>query len=611
MEATNQAEEEQKYEFEELPGVTSIYGAYIGIDPASVTITAGVAVKGLKWIWRGWRATSLVSSAVQHYQSLGAPQGTSVTMSRDHALHTYTIDTLQVMLGAEYFWATRTQVQQAHIAHVINTAISSGGAVTLSEADLERIGIHELNAIIEQRPNFMTLDTQNLPSRVIGSDGFIELLVSQGFLEAAAFTINNYAANNQMRYTHLMIISYRSEFIPALGTTLSPKPSLALVRSQYFECRRTFDLKSPSEIIGEQVWIGGPQTVWDIGYVVGPVRRLHYRGAFVDNHQLYFEPPFTAGFKYPFAGYTSWDLAQLIPGAGSMHLHDQLLFAIESVNYYTLSNIRHIGMGLITPFPIEIGIPSTNMRTSVFIPDITADFTEGNISLFDQTQAHIWERSIPYTGASSITWEGVLDPPYDMPGDATYRQWLESLEARLAIAMSGLGLANMAIDGILERLDRQEAGVGNLEREFERLQERQEQQAIEQERAIDRGIDRVIEGQRAQELLEGILNTLNNLGQIIIGDFSTINFDAFMNADGLTSRFPFSLPWDFQYVLESLSAPAEAPRFYFDWRGTAYSEVGVVVVDLSEFQIIASTVRFILSLLFTISLIFVSIKIIK
>jgi len=608
---------------------------YIDIDPHAITITTATAVKGIKWIWRAWRATSLVTSGVQHYQNLTGNLDTSVSMARDHvAGDTYTIDTLQVMLGAEQFWETRSPVQQARLAHVINTALLNGGAVTLSYRDLEFLGIHELDAMIAQRPNFMTVGTDHLPRRVFGSAGFIALLESHGFLEAAAFTVNNYAANNLHRYTDLMIIHFDSRFFPALGATLTPKPAFALVRSRHFQDVWTGEVRTAEQTVGRSVWIGQPGNFLDgVGLIVGPMRNIDYQRAMFD-HFLYYDTPFQAGFKYPFRDFDVWDYRDILPRPIWDELWSSLRFTVSAINYYSISNIVHSDIGLVTPFPIELGIPTTNVRTSIFIPDISADFVEGKINIFDNTKAHVFERSLPYTGQSTIDWGD--DGPIDLPGDSTYREWLERLEERLALVHGGLGVANAAIDAILENLGLKGLTIDRLADGFELLQEQQRQQALdqealkgrvgdiedfqereyqrarEQERAINQGLDRVVEGQRTQQgLLEGINTRLDDMGHAIIGDFSTINFNSFMDSGGLIERFPFSLPWDFEYVLGSLRAPPEPPRFYFDWRGTFFGEVGLVVVDLAEFQVIASTIRFILSFLFTITLIYMSIKIIK
>lgn len=65
----------------------------------------------------------------------------------------------------------------------------------------------------------------------------------------------------------------------------------------------------------------------------------------------------------------------------------------------------------------------------------------------------------------------------------------------------------------------------------------------------------------------------------------------------LTSRFPFSIPWDFFRAVQLLAAPAKAPYFEVDFMEPLADEVGgwqgstTVVLDFSEYAIIGQISR--------------------
>ena len=65
----------------------------------------------------------------------------------------------------------------------------------------------------------------------------------------------------------------------------------------------------------------------------------------------------------------------------------------------------------------------------------------------------------------------------------------------------------------------------------------------------------------------------------------------------LTSRFPFSIPWDFFRAVQLLAVPAKAPYFEVDFMEPLADEVGgwqgstTVVLDFSEYAIIGQISR--------------------
>ena len=65
----------------------------------------------------------------------------------------------------------------------------------------------------------------------------------------------------------------------------------------------------------------------------------------------------------------------------------------------------------------------------------------------------------------------------------------------------------------------------------------------------------------------------------------------------LTSRFPFSIPWDFFRAVQLLAAPAKAPRFEVDFMQPIEHRVGQwqgetkIVLDFAEYAIIGQVCR--------------------
>lgn len=76
-------------------------------------------------------------------------------------------------------------------------------------------------------------------------------------------------------------------------------------------------------------------------------------------------------------------------------------------------------------------------------------------------------------------------------------------------------------------------------------------------------------------------------------------------ANNLSTKFPFSIPFDLYHAVKILSAPPEAPKFTLHFGKTSY------VMDMAMFDPVATVVRWGLSLLFIISLIILTGRVIK
>lgn len=82
----------------------------------------------------------------------------------------------------------------------------------------------------------------------------------------------------------------------------------------------------------------------------------------------------------------------------------------------------------------------------------------------------------------------------------------------------------------------------------------------------------------------GEITDVDNLGLPVLGQ-------------ALTSRFPFSIPWDFFRAVQLLAAPAKAPYFEVDFMEPLADDVGgwqgdtTVILDFSEYAIIGQISR--------------------
>lgn len=79
----------------------------------------------------------------------------------------------------------------------------------------------------------------------------------------------------------------------------------------------------------------------------------------------------------------------------------------------------------------------------------------------------------------------------------------------------------------------------------------------------------------------------------------------------ITTKFPFSIPWDLYRAVNILVAPAQAPKWELPLHFDMLNVNTTLMIDLSQFDGIAALLRWGLSLLFLISLIILSSTIIR
>jgi len=141
---------------------------------------------------------------------------------------------------------------------------------------------------------------------------------------------------------------------------------------------------------------------------------------------------------------------------------------------------------------------------------------------------------------------------------------------------------------------------------LDRLTALEEGQSI----ALDVGATQSME---IQEILQGILDAIlaGNLAasaEVVAEAVEPVDppAETLPDVDGLglpalgaalTSRFPFSIPWDVYKGISLLAAPAKAPYFEVDFMAPIADEVGgwkgstKIVLDFSEFEIIGQVCR--------------------
>ena len=93
-----------------------------------------------------------------------------------------------------------------------------------------------------------------------------------------------------------------------------------------------------------------------------------------------------------------------------------------------------------------------------------------------------------------------------------------------------------------------------------------------------------VAGEAVVDLPAGEITDVDNLGLPALGQ-------------ALTSRFPFSIPWDFFRAVQLLAAPAKVPYFEVDFMKPLADEVGgwkgdtTVILDFAEYAIIGQVCR--------------------
>jgi hypothetical protein len=124
-----------------------------------------------------------------------------------------------------------------------------------------------------------------------------------------------------------------------------------------------------------------------------------------------------------------------------------------------------------------------------------------------------------------------------------------------------------------------------------------------------------------KELNRQVGNLPGAIAGQVVGD-GNINFNT---PSGITTVFPFSIPFSFSRAVMGLRAPPQAPRFEADFSGTIFDtrtltqEYGmdgkgenfVWVLDMADFESVAAVIRWTVWISFFIGLMFVTNKVIR
>ncbi len=115
-------------------------------------------------------------------------------------------------------------------------------------------------------------------------------------------------------------------------------------------------------------------------------------------------------------------------------------------------------------------------------------------------------------------------------------------------------------------------------------------------------LDMVLQGVLDDVLAGELTATMEAAGEAVVDppaeeitDVDNLGLPAL--GEALTSRFPFSIPWDFFRAIKLLAAPAKAPYFEVDFMEPLADDVGgwqgdtTVILDFSEYAIIGQISR--------------------
>lgn len=115
-------------------------------------------------------------------------------------------------------------------------------------------------------------------------------------------------------------------------------------------------------------------------------------------------------------------------------------------------------------------------------------------------------------------------------------------------------------------------------------------------------LDLVLQGVLEDVLTGELTSTMDVAGEAVVdppaGEITDVdNLGLPALGQALTSRFPFSIPWDFFRAVQLLAAPAKAPYFEVDFMKPLADEVGgwkgdtTVILDFAEYAIIGQVCR--------------------
>jgi len=623
-------------------------------------ITVGIA-KLIYWIGKGWKA---YNTATYVNIALGA----GGVASGIYLYNAWEVDSTGFQRDINIFLNGATQSQLDDLEFLYNHAMTNNGQLSLSANDLQRLGIDALIPTINANTQLIT---HHLPTSHLGNEGLRSALAAAG---ASVNNVNNSIQalsqlqlnpNQQTRY-YLMIATWGS--VPfTLSANTSNNLGFGNTATQILLGRQ------PSIIFLTVPMIAGPTNS------MGGSHAFAVGNSFSQSNLSHSTGPRTIGASTSRNGVNTNNATSITFGVRTINgvtLED--LGFNDTLNIGTVTSIQHpitslefhrihlnaYFEGTVIPAPISVGIPRTNAGSGIIIPDITADF--GTRPLFP---SGIFQNpSLPLDLPNTFPNEGITSPDLSainlrldllettvgilqnenvilrnemnnafltlhnsvnggfaaLQGNVLgINEGIEGLNNRIGDLELGIGNVNTGIQGLNNRIGGLETGIGNINTGI---------QGIGTDIA---GVNQGIQGidQRIGNLegtltggLAGVTSAINTLpatiSTAVVGDFSKINFNAFFDAGLLmTDRFPFSIPWDFQNLINVLNVAPRPPVFEFDFNGTIfegfdfrldlYEMSSTIIFGNATVYMLVNTIRHILSAFFANALIILTMKIFK
>ncbi len=334
-----------------------------------------------------------------------------------------------------------------------------------------------------------------------------------------------------------------------------------------------------------QDWLG---SVWDLAVIAG---------------KLVMGRPLTDEF----AGFAQWVAGKYVVQVGenavyndkSITLADGSALCLTSYKGYYLSGnhiyLTDFSIGTIIA-DVSMSMPSPGTISSYWITDtIWLDVespAKGNFKFWSYIGNSLFE-------VSSFAWQDFYTLVLAPDGFLTIAVMEDSSVYLLSdLVLFPADLSSKIVSGSGLSIDARSESMSYMPEGIE----------AEQGIALDVGaaatmdLDMVLQGVLDDVLAGELTSTMEAAGEEVVDppaeelpDVDELGLPALGAA--LTSRFPFSIPWDFFRAVKLVAAPAKAPRFEVDFMAPIEHRVGqwqgdtTIVLDFSEYAIIGQISR--------------------
>jgi len=598
---------------------------FIAINPTAAVV-AYPLVKAVYWILKSYAKYHVSTNAQAFYLSAGLAGVTAIQMSESSLAGNYVVNTRDLLEEAERIVNNASEQELGHMKRFIYYHNSNNQppqppnnnrGISLSFNDLALMGIGAATIIenlITGRGSGSEVITianfYSLPVAILNADGFVNLLRSFGASHAYAQSIatgindiNTAEGSRVVRY--LMRYTVAPVFCVENGRSFSRYPVHML---------RTHSslLFNPRELNGF-----GNSSAYQSGSGPMPAgRRINLMNDWIYHGVNIADGPFLSrSLSTPVAGLSAGDFKNHYGQISTRHTLSLIMTPVTSLDIFELnfsSTIENLEL-----FTRAVGVPQTATNTGIYIPNITADIpSSATVDLF---QGRNLSKAMPYTPPDFITWSIPDAPPVTPPNPDIPDNPDIPVNPPATPDLTGiLGLLQTILDwlrGFFEQL----ANV--LNRVFEPL--------FYTIGELLRGFAGVL-----NNILDPFFYTVGNylgtisniydfiisipaaLPDVIYSIFSDVpDFDMvydylpFLNFElpDLRNRFPFSIPWDIWHIYSQLALHGGsdfAPIFHFDFTQTqAFSDIGIITLDMQDFVALRNIIRFMLSIIWALSLI--------